>query len=162
MVSYGGFWWRVLAYIIDGIVLNIVEGVLGEILGIDTLYLFNGFGLNVLGYDSSVFEWGFAGAFNFLLIGLYYSLMTCSKWQATVGKLAVGLVVTDKFGQRISFARAVARFFASFLSAVIFGLGFLMVGWTKRKQGLHDMIAGTLVYKTRDPRQVQNVEGIFS
>lgn len=61
--------------------------------------------------------------------------------------MAVGLKVTDLKGARISFARATGRHFVQYLSAIILMIGFFMIGWTRYKQGLHDMIAGTFVYK---------------
>jgi uncharacterized RDD family membrane protein YckC len=78
---------------------------------------------------------------------LYYALMESSKNQATVGKLALGLKVTDEKGKRISFGRASGRFFAKILSSIILGIGFLMIAFTEKKQGLHDEIAGCLVVK---------------
>ena len=160
MVPYGGFWWRVLAVMIDAIVLNIAEGVISAIFGFNSLSIFGG--LSGLAAIPSMTTFGIAGGLNFLLMALYHSVMVSSKYQGTLGKLAVGLVVTDMNGNRVRFLRARGRYFATFLSALIFCIGYLMVGWTKQKQGLHDMIAGTLVYKTRDPRQVHNVEGVFS
>ena len=65
--------------------------------------------------------------------------------EATPGKLAVGICVTDLEGQRISFPRALGRTLGKLLSVLFFGLGFLMAGWTARKQALHDLLAGTLV-----------------
>jgi uncharacterized RDD family membrane protein YckC len=78
---------------------------------------------------------------------IYEAWMTSSDRQATVGKIAVGLKVTDLNGQRISFARATGRHFAKILSAMILMIGFIMVAFTERKQGLHDLLAGTLVVK---------------
>jgi len=68
--------------------------------------------------------------------------------------MALGLVVADEMGQRISFGRATGRYFAKILSSLILLIGFFMIGWTARKQGLHDMIAGTLVYKARNPQEI--------
>lgn len=160
MVPYGGFWWRVLAYIIDSIVLNIAMSIWGGIVGAGVMLPLNGFGVDEQAMTGTVV--GTTLGFTFLLNWLYSAVMECSKLQATLGKLAVGMVVTDLNGNRISFLRATGRYFAKILSAVILGIGFLMVGWTQRKQGLHDSIAGTLVYKTRDPRQVESPEGVFA
>jgi len=55
------------------------------------------------------------------------------------------IVVTDKEGNRISFARATLRHFAKFISTLIIFIGFIMIGLTKKRQGLHDKIAGCLV-----------------
>ena len=62
-------------------------------------------------------------------------------------KKALGLSVTDLSGNRIGFGRATGRYFAKILSGLILLIGFIMVAFTQRKQGLHDMLAGTLVYK---------------
>lgn len=79
---------------------------------------------------------------------LYEALLTSSTWQATVGKRAFNLKVTDEGGNRISFERATGRFFAKFISNFTVGIGYIMAAFTARKQALHDMIAGTLVMKT--------------
>nr|WP_095522113.1 RDD family protein [Methanolacinia petrolearia] len=68
-----------------------------------------------------------------------------SSKQATIGKRAFGLVVTDPEYQRISFGRATVRWIAKIISALILYIGFIMIGFTRRKQGLHDMVAGTYV-----------------
>jgi len=80
---------------------------------------------------------------------LYFAICESSAWQATPGKLALGIRVTDLHGARISLPRALGRYPAKYLSALLFGIGFLMVGWTRRKQGLHDMLVGTLVLNGR-------------
>ena len=143
--GYGGFWIRVVAYIVDGILLNIVFGVLGVVMGVslmptrfsdmDSVEAFTSMGQ--LQLVSLVVTW------------LYFSLMESSARGATVGKMIVGLrVVTDQ-GNRLSFLQATGRFFAKFISALILCIGFIMVAFTDRKRGLHDIIAGTLVVKGR-------------
>jgi uncharacterized RDD family membrane protein YckC len=125
--SYGGFWVRVVAAIIDGIILGVVQFILNQIID-DTA---------VLSLVNLVVGW------------LYYSGMESSSRQATLGKMALGLAVTDLNGNRISFGRATGRYFAKVISALILLIGFIMVAFTEKKQGLHDMIASTLVIKTR-------------
>ena len=81
-----------------------------------------------------------------ILIGwLYSALLESSPNQATVGKMALGIKVTDLDGERISFGRATGRHFGKILSFLILCIGYLMVAFTERKQGLHDLMAGTLV-----------------
>jgi uncharacterized RDD family membrane protein YckC len=63
--------------------------------------------------------------------------------------MVLGLKVTDLEGRRISFLRATARHFAKIVSGMILLIGFIMAGFTERKQALHDMIAGTLVVHTQ-------------
>jgi uncharacterized RDD family membrane protein YckC len=77
---------------------------------------------------------------------LYFGLMTSSSKQATLGKMAMGLIVTDVRGERISFARASVRFFASLLSAMT-TVGYLIQPFTDKRQALHDVIAETLVVR---------------
>ena len=61
------------------------------------------------------------------------------------GKRAMGIKVTDDYGRRIGFGRASGRFFGKIVSGLIFYIGFMLAGWTSRKQALHDMMAGSLV-----------------
>jgi uncharacterized RDD family membrane protein YckC len=78
---------------------------------------------------------------------LYYSIMESSKLQASVGKLAMGIKVVDLSGNRISFGTAFIRAIGKVLSGMIMYIGYLMAAFTEKKQGLHDMIASTLVVK---------------
>ncbi len=78
---------------------------------------------------------------------LYYTLLESSSRQATLGKMALGIVVTDLEGNRISFARANGRYWGKLVSAIILLIGFIMAGFTRKKQALHDIMAGTLVVK---------------
>jgi len=77
----------------------------------------------------------------------YTAGLTSSNLQATLGKKILGLKVVDLNGNRISFGQATGRFFASILSGLILGIGYLMVAFNPKKQGLHDQIAGTFVIK---------------
>ena len=134
--KYGGFWIRVAASIIDFIVL-LIPGLLISFLLEATMHAENEFQkvlLNITDISYTTILWW-----------IYCAVLQSSAWQATVGKKAVGLKVVDENGNRISFGRATGRYFASYISALILCIGYMMVGWTSRKQGLHDMIAGTLV-----------------
>ncbi len=73
--------------------------------------------------------------------------MESSSQQATLGKIALGIMVTDLSGNRISFARASGRHFTKILSGIILYIGFIMAGFTEKKQALHDIIADCLVVK---------------
>ena len=59
----------------------------------------------------------------------------------------MGIIVTDETGGRISFGRATGRYFSKIISAMIFWIGYIMAGFTDKKQALHDVIANTLVWK---------------
>jgi uncharacterized RDD family membrane protein YckC len=149
MSQYGGFWARVLA---DSIILNVAVSMISFVLGL-------GMGLPLMAAGSDAEMIGLisgatGGVLGLVASWLYFALMESSPRQATVGKLALGLAVTDENGRRIGFGRATGRYFAKIISSIILLIGFMMVGWTARKQGLHDLIAGTLVYKTRNPEQI--------
>lgn len=143
-MPYAGFWIRVGAYIIDAIVVGVVGAVIGGIFGA-------GMGTAAsAGADPDAVFTGGSMLLNLisLLVGVaYFAGLESSSWQATLGKKALGLVVTDLNGNRISLAKAIGRYFAKILSAIILLIGFIMVAFTDKKQGLHDMLAGTLVLK---------------
>jgi uncharacterized RDD family membrane protein YckC len=136
-VVYAGFWLRFGAYIID-ILIVYFAAILVAI---------------PFSLDINAFEPGHSGAFEGIMLLLYlavlsyFPLMESSRWQATLGKRAVGIVVTDMNGERISFGKALARLFSKIISGMILYIGFMMAGFTEKKQGLHDMIANTLVIK---------------
>jgi uncharacterized RDD family membrane protein YckC len=143
-VGYGGFWIRVVAAIIDGIVVRVVVWPVGALFGLGGLagtlggFPFGGMGLHLLGG-------GIVAVLSIFGSWLYEAFMLSSPYQATLGKMIFGMKVTDLYGSRISFARATGRHFAKWLSLLTICIGFIMVGLTERKQGLHDMLAGTLV-----------------
>ncbi len=78
---------------------------------------------------------------------LYHAGLEASHFQGTIGNLVLGLKVTDEEGKRCTLGRTTVRFFGKFLSAFLLGFGYIMIIFTKRKQGLHDIIAKTLVVK---------------
>lgn len=82
-----------------------------------------------------------------LIIIIYYALMESSKYQATLGKIVMGIKVVNNNGQRLDFAKAALRNISKILSGLILGLGYVMIIFDDRKQGLHDKLAGTLVVK---------------
>ena len=84
---------------------------------------------------------------SYVLQVLYFTIMEASKYQATLGKMALGLTVTDMDGKPLDFVKAFLRNFAKIISGLLFMIGYIMAGLTDKKQALHDMIAGALVVK---------------
>ena len=82
-----------------------------------------------------------------LLQILYFSLMESSKFQGTLGKMALGIKVTDMNGGKLDFTKAFLRNLCKLISNFTLLIGYLMAGFTEKKQALHDMIAGTLVVR---------------
>lgn len=133
--EYAGFWIRTGAYLIDGILLGIVQAIISFAMYQDYSFTEPRPALTIIN----------------LVIGvIYFAAMESSEKQATLGKMAVGIRVGDENGNRITLGNAIGRYFAKILSALILCIGFLMVAWDKRKQGLHDKIASTIVYGSRD------------
>lgn len=156
--DYAGFWKRVAAYILDAIILFLPNMLIMNMMGdgpakaaAKQAAMSAGGNMQAiqaaqLHYYSEMWP---AYVLTLILGWLYFALLESSSWQATLGKLALGIRVTDLHGQRISVPRALGRYPAKILSAIILGVGFLMAGWTQRKQALHDMIVGTLVLNGR-------------
>ncbi|HEX5426426.1 MAG TPA: RDD family protein [Candidatus Acidoferrales bacterium] len=147
--KYAGFWLRFVAFIIDVIIL----GFIGFVVTLPFLGSLP-FGAMMHGRPMSPEELApFVGGLGRLALlrivvnWLYYALFESSAWQATIGKKALGLTVTDLEGRRIGFGRATGRFFAKILSFMILCIGFFMIAFTSKKQGLHDILAGTLVLR---------------
>ncbi|HSM84723.1 MAG TPA: RDD family protein [Candidatus Limnocylindrales bacterium] len=149
--GYGGFWIRFVAIVIDTIVVRIAAWPLIALFGLAGMGHMIAMNDGVEAGDMPAVAGIIAASLAIVpllicLHWLYEALLTSSQLQATLGKKALGLKVTDEAGNRISFARASGRYFAKFLSA-IFLIGYIMAAFTDRKRALHDMIAGTLVIK---------------
>jgi len=142
---YGGFWIRFVAAIIDAIAVECVvlpvAAIVGAMIGIA------GSAVNMPGVGIHLVRVIIGGTISLIGNWIYEAAMESSSKQATLGKMALGLKVTDLEGRRISFARATGRHFAKIISGMILLIGYIMAGFTERKQALHDMIAGTLVQR---------------
>jgi uncharacterized RDD family membrane protein YckC len=153
-VEYAGFWVRFLAFLIDNAVMGI-----GFVLILIPLIFLTGLGgiIGEIHPNEDLNDVGILMLFGLLFLAatvsllwtwLYHALMESSEWQATVGKRLLGLVVTDMAGQRVSFGRATGRHFAKIITNMVPAfIGYIMAGFTERKQALHDMLAGCLVLR---------------
>jgi uncharacterized RDD family membrane protein YckC len=122
-IKYAGFWIRVVAMIIDSLVFL------------------------VPGYFIDRFSGDYATAVYLVAWCFYEAFFLASSWQATIGKRVMGIKVVGEDGEKISIGRAIGRTVAQFFSVIIICIGYFMVGWNKKKRGLHDMIAATYVIK---------------
>ena len=129
-MSYANFWKRVVATVIDTLVFIPMLGYISREPTIDPR---NHTTMVIL------------VVFMMALMWLYYAGMESSSSQATIGKKLMGIKVTDLEGNRIGFAQASKRYFCKILSKIIFYIGFIMAAFTQKKQGLHDILAKTLV-----------------
>jgi len=141
--GYGGFWIRVVAAIVDAILVRVVVTPIGLVFG--GMSWLGGMGGGLPHAGIALIGGGITALFVIAAGWLYEAFLESSSYQATLGKMIFGMKVTDLEGNRISFARATGRHFAKIISGMILAIGFIMVGFTERKQGLHDILAGTLV-----------------
>ena len=114
---YAGFWWRVLAGLIDNIILAIISVALS-----------------------------FMGApfIGFFIYWLYFVILQSSEKRSTLGMRVCDIKIHDEHFNRLGFWRLTGRYFATGLSGIILLIGFFMIAFTKRKQGLHDLVARTI------------------
>ena len=114
---YAGFWWRVLAGLIDNIILAFISVALS-----------------------------FMGApfIGFFIYWLYFVILQSSEKRSTLGMRVCDIKIHDEHFNKLGFWRLTGRYFATGLSGIILLIGFFMIAFTKRKQGLHDLVARTI------------------
>jgi len=141
-MGYAGFWKRAAAHLIDSFIYGAISWIVSFFVGVIL-----GFALGASGdsVGARLVAIVISLGISLTVWAAYYAWPESSEWQATIGKHLMGLRVTDTNGQRISFWRAVWRNFAKIFSAIILFIGYMMCGWTERKQCLHDMMADCLV-----------------
>ncbi|HUL17538.1 MAG TPA: RDD family protein [Terriglobales bacterium] len=153
-IPYAGFWLRVVAYLVDSLIMGFV------IMAILVPLFFLSGGVEMIrglhpGEEPDPHFFLMIFAFYGILVGaallggwLYYAYFESSSWQATPGKKILNLFVTDLNGRPVSFGRASGRFFAKLITGLIpLGIGYALAGFTEKKQALHDMIASCLVMR---------------
>tara|TARA_B100001063_G_scaffold157012_1_gene146447 strand:+ start:74 stop:565 length:492 start_codon:yes stop_codon:yes gene_type:complete len=121
---YAGFWQRFLAGIIDSIILIVIEVIL----------IF----IPIIGWILSLF-----------VTWLYFAIQHSSTKQATFGMRALDIKITNENHGKIGFWRATGNFYLTVISALVVFIGFLMIAFTSRKQGFHNLISRTLCIKIK-------------
>lgn len=154
--NYAGFGSRLVAWIIDVIIIAALQSFV-----VMPVMAMLGLGIASQIENSGEFSdaeaIGMVGAIiaaasslfiiTFAISILYFAILESSKSQGSVGKMALGIKVVDMDGQQVSFGKALLRSIGKIISGMIMYIGYLMAAFTDKKQGLHDMIAGTLVVK---------------
>jgi uncharacterized RDD family membrane protein YckC len=136
-VTYGGFWRRFLAAFLDTVILYFPAATVRVLLGLPATGIF----------DPETSSSWVATTFEFGLDFVYATALMCSPARGTLGMQVMDLHVTDLNGDRIGFGRATGRYFATLLSLLTFGIGYLLQLFTSRRQTLHDLVAGTVVVR---------------
>ncbi|MCM2312646.1 MAG: RDD family protein [Steroidobacteraceae bacterium] len=136
---YAGLWKRAAAVVIDTVLLYVVMFVIGGLLGVFMTFS-----------NAPAPQAALVAAILGVLVGAVYEIaFHASPFQATVGKAALRIKVTDLQGMRLSVARSAGRYLAKFLNGWTLGVGLVMAGFTRRRQALHDKLAGTLVVREK-------------
>ena len=135
-MNYAGFWKRCAAYLLDSLIFSIPTLILQSAFINPELYFedAHAFLIPYISFNIAII----------FMVWIYFAAFESSSKQATPGKMALGIKVTDLNGRRIGFGKATGRFFGKYLSGFII-IGLIMVAFTEKKQGLHDMMAGCLV-----------------
>lgn len=137
---YGGFWRRLVALLLDTLVLYFPAATIRVVLGLPAVNL-----LNTIDVDSSATM--LASSLELFIDWLYVALLVASPSRATLGMMVMDLQLTGLAGERVSFLRATGRYFAQFLSIATGGIGYFMQPFTSRRQTLHDMLSSTVVVR---------------
>ena len=135
-MHYGDLGKRIVAFILDGIILNIS-------------YLLIFYLISAALVSPYTYWYGWLPIFSIVtpfISFFYFVLMEGGSWHATLGKKIMGLYVGDANGTGITYSVAVLRYIGRLLSSLIFGVGYIMGFFDSRKQCLHDMLAKTYVY----------------
>lgn len=155
-IKYAGFWLRVAAYLIDSLVMSagglliaipVIIGIVGFAVGLEGVenpedFLESGRWMYVGGIIGLIL---LASLLGMVMGWLYYALMESSKYGGTLGKIAVGIKVVDMNGNKVTFGKATGRYFSRIVTNMTLFVGYIMAGFTEKKQALHDIIAGCLV-----------------
>jgi len=136
--GYGGFWKRFLAKFLDGIIVAIPNQLIGLLIG----YLAGQIGLGEVGAMLVALPVTFG-------IAIGYEVFFIRKYDATPGKMALGLKLLRANGDKLTAGRVVGRYFANLLSALVLYIGYIMAGFDDEKRALHDRICDTRVIRTR-------------
>lgn len=154
--NYAGFWLRFVAWILDGLIIGVIQWVIITpilaAIGFASTFSFSDF-QNLDETNAAALIGVIAGMFGIAwFIGLatrilYHTFMESSKFQGSLGKMALSIQVTDLAGQRLDFGKALIRNLCKIISNLTMLIGYIIAGFTEKQQALHDIIASTLFVK---------------
>ena len=150
-VEYAGFGIRLLAWLIDLLVLLFFLRFIIALIS-DFFITFIFIYVSIVSADSSIVRFlsDFIGVFiGFSVTLLYFTLFWSSKFQGTPGKIVLGLKIVDVNGNKISYFTALIRYISTIISSLLLGIGYLLIIFDGKKQALHDKLASTYVIKVK-------------
>lgn len=145
---HAGFWIRFVSQIIDGIIIGAIQFIVSFF--VSAIILSSAPNKGKLSTEETLTAELVLRLFTLIVAWLYFALLDSSTKQGTIGKMILGLKITDSNYQRISFGRATGRYFSKMLCGLTLGIGYLMIAWDEQKQGLHDKIVNTYVIKAKE------------
>ena len=140
---------RLIALIIDGFALSVITWLLSAVFGVGSPDKMQAM-MSTGDYTAMT---SFLASASFTQL-LYFALMESSKYQGTLGKMAMGIKVVRGDGGRISIGKAILRYIGKWISGFILCFGYIMAAFTDKKRALHDMIASTLVVRADSLEQI--------
>jgi uncharacterized RDD family membrane protein YckC len=151
-IIYAGFWIRVDAFLTDFVILYTI-GIVSVLALLHGLAYLTSFTLDAIAVTVLIYFL----LFDSIGAWLYFALFESSRKQATPGKILLHIKVVDPDGSRISFGRASKRYSAKLLSALTFGIGYFMAGFTPKKQALHDRMADCFVIRQYEEETIHRL-----
>jgi uncharacterized RDD family membrane protein YckC len=143
-MRYAGFWIRFAAIFLDGILLQILRVLFGLVFGLSMAEILSGRS-NATSAPMPIY---FVMTLVMSILNIAYEVYFIGRWGATLGKMACKIKVVRSDGERVTYLRSLARYFAKILSAVIFCIGYIMAAFDSEKRALHDRICDTRVVHT--------------
>ncbi len=144
--TYAGFWLRAVAYLMDTLLVSVVFGLAASFYPAAFLKFPNATTISLASLPQLT---PLAIGLTIFALWPYFAFFESSTWQATPGKRILKLYVTDINGRPLTFARATLRYFAKMISGLTFMVGYILAGFTEKKQALHDILASTLVMRRK-------------
>lgn len=156
-MNHAGFWLRFVAFVIDTIILGIIGSLIItpilSVIGVaqylsisDITELMRIQDIEIM-LDTVFKTLGITYYVKLVFDILYHVFLESSKYQGSFGKMMLNLIVVDANGQKLTFSKALVRNASKIISGAILGIGYIIAGFTEKKQSLHDIIASTLVIK---------------
>ena len=143
-VRYAGFWIRLVSSVIDAVILGLINFAVNAVLPVDHPPALSS-PMTSEQLTGLLHSSGQTFLIDTVITVAIIGALLSSSWQATFGMRMVGIYMATRSGKRVSIVTAILRYFCAYVSGIIFGIGYLMVAWTREKTALHDLMTNTRV-----------------